>query len=206
MRDGWADLQEAIGAIRGGGIAIVVTSAAGEDEGNLVMAADRATAASINFMVVHGRGLVSVAMPESRLWALDIPPIPQRGTGSVFAAFHTSVDLLVGTTTGVSAADRAVTVRALADPGSAPSDFARPGHVFPVACADQGPVEEEGPSEAAVELVRRSGRAPAAAICEILSEDGRTARLPELLELGDRHGLPVISIANLVGRPRSVAG
>jgi len=193
-------IEQAISAIGRGGLAIVVDSATGEGEGDLVMAAEHASAEAINFMVTHGRGLVCVPMLANRLQELAIPPIPSRGIDPLGTAFHISVDYLPQTTTGISAADRAATARALAGRDNTWTDFVRPGHLVPLCYAEGGVLSRAGHTEAAIDLVKMAGCAPVAVICDILSDDGRMARGPELLELGDRHGLPVITIAGLGGR------
>lgn len=189
---------EAIDALRCGRMVIVVDDADRENEGDFVLAAEFVSAEAINFMATFGRGLVCVAMLTEVLDALDIPPAVVNNTDPKQTAFRVSVDHARLTSTGISAKDRAATIRALTDPNSKPRDFTRPGHVFPLAYRRGGVLSRPGHTEAAVDLAVLSGLAPAGVICEICSADGEMARLPELLEVGRRHGLPVLAIADLI--------
>lgn len=149
-------------------------------------------------MMNHARGLICVAMPGERLDALDIPLMVSRNTESLKTAFTVSVDYIPGTTTGISAADRAKTVRALVSEGSRPEDFARPGHIFPLRANPQGVLGRTGHTEAAVDLCRLAGKFPSGTICEIANDDGTMARLPQLEVFAERHGLLVVTIKDLV--------
>jgi 3,4-dihydroxy 2-butanone 4-phosphate synthase/GTP cyclohydrolase II len=197
-----AGIEEGIAAIRRGEMVIVVDAATRENEGDLVMAADCATPEAVNFMATHGRGLICVPMLEERLHELGIPQMVARGNDPRNTAFHVSVDHGAETTTGISAADRAATIRALAAPESSASDFVQPGHVFPLCYRDGGVLRRAGHTEAAIDLCSLAERAPAGVICEIAQPDGEMARLPYLLEFGERHGIPVVSIADLIAYRR----
>jgi 3,4-dihydroxy 2-butanone 4-phosphate synthase len=149
-------------------------------------------------MMNHARGLICVAMPGERLDALDIPLMVSRNTESLKTAFTVSVDYIPGTTTGISAADRAKTVRALVSEESRPEDFARPGHIFPLRANPQGVLGRTGHTEAAVDLCRLAGKYPCGTICEVANDDGTMARLPQLEVFAERHGLLVLTIKDLV--------
>lgn len=192
-----ADVSEAVAALRSGQMVIVVDDADRENEGDFVLAAEFASAEAVNFMATFGRGLICVPMLTEALDTLDIPPAVANNTDPKQTAFRVSVDH-ARTATGISAKDRATTIRALADPHSRPTDFTRPGHVFPLGYTRGGVLSRPGHTEAAVDLAVLSGLAPAGVICEICSADGEMARLPELLDVGRRHGLPVLTIADLV--------
>ncbi|MEX2194929.1 MAG: 3,4-dihydroxy-2-butanone-4-phosphate synthase [Thermoleophilaceae bacterium] len=181
---------------------VVLTDHAGQTKGTLVLAAERARPEAINFMVTHGRGVVCVAMADARLAALELPALPRTGPARLDSAFTVSVDLRVGTTSGVSAADRALTARALADPAGVAADFARPGHVFPLRAAPGGVLERRGCVEAAVDLATLSAVQPAAVSCAILADDGSLAQLPDLRALAGRHRFPVVSVDDLVTHRR----
>jgi 3,4-dihydroxy 2-butanone 4-phosphate synthase len=177
---------------------IVVDDEDRENEGDIIAASDSITPQQIAFMMNHARGLICVAMPGERLDALDIPLMVSRNTESLKTAFTVSVDYIPGTTTGISAADRAKTVRALVSEGSRPEDFARPGHIFPLRANPQGVLGRTGHTEAAVDLCRLAGKFPSGTICEIANDDGTMARLPQLEVFAERHGLLVVTIKDLV--------
>jgi 3,4-dihydroxy 2-butanone 4-phosphate synthase/GTP cyclohydrolase II len=191
-------VRDVIEELRAGGIVIVVDDRARENEGDLVMAAERATPEAVNFMTTYGRGLVCVAMTGERLDTLRLPLMVNDNTSRYGTAFTVSVDAKHGTTTGVSAHDRAVTIRTLADPSTSIADFLRPGHVFPLRAATGGVLRRPGHTEAAVDLARLAGLQPAGVVCEILDKDGRAARMPYLTALARRHKLKAISIADLI--------
>jgi 3,4-dihydroxy 2-butanone 4-phosphate synthase len=149
-------------------------------------------------MMTHARGLVCIAMEGERLDALDIPLMVPNNTESHKTAFTVSVDYLKGTTTGISAADRAATVRALVDDRAKPDEFARPGHIFPLRANPRGVLGRPGHTEAAVDLARLAGRVPAGVICEVANDDGTMSRLPELTLFAERHNLPLVTIEDLV--------
>ncbi|CDN94300.1 3,4-dihydroxy-2-butanone-4-phosphate synthase [Agrobacterium tumefaciens] len=193
-----AKIEDAIDAISRGEMVIVVDDEDRENEGDIIAASDSITPQQIAFMMNHARGLICVAMPGERLDALDIPLMVSRNTESLKTAFTVSVDYIPGTTTGISAADRAETVRALVSEGSRPEDFARPGHIFPLRANPQGVLGRTGHTEAAVDFCRLAGKFPSGTICEIANDDGTMARLPQLEVFAERHGLLVVTIKDLV--------
>ena len=177
-----------------GRMIIVTDHAARENEGDLVIAAQHATPAAVNFMVTHGRGMVCVPLTAERAAALDLQPMAPDNSALHGTAFTVSVDYRHGTTTGISAADRAATCVALADPAAKARDFARPGHMFPIVGDPGGVQARPGHTEAAIELMRLAGCRPVAVICEIMAADGSMAGDAELLELARTHRLPVVSV------------
>ncbi|MCW0983177.1 3,4-dihydroxy-2-butanone-4-phosphate synthase [Agrobacterium sp. BT-220-3] len=193
-----ARIEDAIKAISRGEMVIVVDDEDRENEGDIIAASDSITPQQIAFMMNHARGLICVAMPGERLDALDIPLMVSRNTESLKTAFTVSVDYIPGTTTGISAADRANTVRALVSEGSRPEDFARPGHIFPLRANPNGVLGRTGHTEAAVDLCRLAGKYPCGTICEIANDDGTMARLPQLKVFAERHGLLIVTIKDLV--------
>ncbi len=193
-----ATAEEAIAEIQRGRMLIVVDDEDRENEGDLICAAERATPEAVNFMARFGRGLVCVPMEDERLRELDLQPMVQVNTAKLGTPFTVSVDAIEGTTTGISAYDRAVTIRALLHPSTRPEDLGRPGHIFPLAARRGGVLRRAGHTEAAVDLARLAGLYPAGVLCEILNEDGTMARLPHLLEFGAAHGLRVLTIAELI--------
>lgn len=194
-------VQRAVEAFQSGGIVVVRDEMHRENEGDFVLAAQHATPEAINFLLHAGRGLVCVALSGERCDELRLPLMVEDNTESMGSAFTVSVDARNGTTTGISAADRATTARLLADPTAGPEDFRRPGHVFPLRAADGGLRERRGHTEACLELTRRAGLRPAAVMCEILNEDGSMARHADLLALCDRYDLPLISVRDLLSEP-----
>ncbi|HEY2652930.1 MAG TPA: bifunctional 3,4-dihydroxy-2-butanone-4-phosphate synthase/GTP cyclohydrolase II [Solirubrobacteraceae bacterium] len=199
---GLSPIDGAIGDIAAGRMVVVVDASDRENEGDLVMAADAVTPADVNFMARHGRGLICVPMMRSRLCELGIPPMVAINRDPHGTAFCVSVDLADGTTTGISAADRARTIRALAQGETAPDAFRQPGHVFPLVYREGGVLKRAGHTEASVDLAALAGHKPAAVICEIADDDGDMARLPYLLEFAERHGLKVITIDDLIAHRR----
>jgi 3,4-dihydroxy 2-butanone 4-phosphate synthase len=193
-----AKIEDAIEAISRGEMVIVVDDEDRENEGDIIAASDSITPQQIAFMMNHARGLICVAMPGERLDALDIPLMVSRNTESLKTAFTVSVDYIPGTTTGISAADRAKTVRALVSEGSRPENFARPGHIFPLRANPAGVLGRTGHTEAAVDLCRLAGKYPCGTICEVANDDGTMARLPQLEIFAERHGLLVVTIKDLV--------
>lgn len=189
--------EEAIADIAAGKMVIVVDDADRENEGDLVMAAEKATPEAINFMATYGRGLICMPVVAERLDALDIQPMVVHNTDSHETAFAVSVDHRE-TTTGISAFERALTIKKLLDPAARPEDFRRPGHVFPLRAKEGGVLRRTGHTEAAVDLARLAGLYPAGVICEIMAEDGRMARLPQLVEFARQHGLRICTIADLI--------
>jgi 3,4-dihydroxy 2-butanone 4-phosphate synthase/GTP cyclohydrolase II len=198
-----SSIDDAVAAMRRGEIVIVVDAPTRENEGDLVMAAECATPETINFMATHGRGLICVPMLRERLEALRIPKMVADGTDPRETAFHVGVDHRGGTTTGISASDRATTIRALASGDASPGDFSQPGHVFPLCYQEGGVLRRAGHTEAGIDLAVLADRGAAAVICEVIGEDGEMARLPALLELAREHGLLVVSIADLIAYRRS---
>ena len=195
-------IEDALVAIARGGMVVVVDDADRENEGDLIMAAEKVTPRTLAFIVRHTSGLVCVALPGQRLAALSLPPMVADNGDAQRTAFTVSVDYRIGTTTGISAADRAATIQALARPTSTAAQFSRPGHVFPLRARPGGVLERRGHTEAAVDLTRLAGLQPAGVLCELVEEDGSMARLPSLRAFADRHGLPLVSIADLVAHRR----
>ena len=194
----FAPIEEAIQAIRDGRIIIVVDDEDRENEGDLTIAAERTTPEAINFMATYGRGLICMPMTEERLGELDIPQMVSQNTARFDTAFCVSIEAKGGTSTGISAADRAATVLAAIDPATRPSDLARPGHTFPLKARNGGVLVRAGQTEAAVDLARIAGLYPAGVICEIMNDDGSMARVPELTKFAKRHKLLMITIADLI--------
>ena len=186
-------------AFAAGEIVVVVDDASRENEGDLIVAAEAATADKIAFFLNHTSGVICMPMMGERLDQLDLPPMVLDNTESNRTAFTVSVDSRHGTTTGISAADRAATIAALIDPATRPTDLARPGHVFPLRCREGGVLNRAGHTEATIDLARLAGMYPAGVLCEVVSEDKASmARLPELERLAQHYGLPLISIADLI--------
>jgi len=195
----FAPIEEAVAAFAAGGIVVVVDDASRENEGDLVVAAEFATAEKIAFFLNHTSGVICMPMLGERLDELDLPPMVVDNTEANRTAFTVSVDSRHGTTTGISAADRAATIAALVDPATRPADLARPGHVFPLRCREGGVLNRAGHTEATVDLARLAGVYPAGVLCEIVSADKASmARLPELERFAAEHRLPLISIADLI--------
>jgi 3,4-dihydroxy 2-butanone 4-phosphate synthase/GTP cyclohydrolase II len=206
--DGGADfdtVEQALQEIADGGMVIVVDDEDRENEGDLIMAAEHVTPADIAFMVRHTSGVLCVALPGQRCDALDLPlMVGDHNTEQQRTAFTHTVDLAAGTTTGISAADRSATIRALADDTLDGGAFNRPGHVFPLRAREGGVLKRAGHTEAAVDLTRLAGLSPAGVLCEIVNDDGTMARRPDLFRFARMHGLPVITIADLIRHRRRV--
>ncbi|MHB1853650.1 MAG: bifunctional 3,4-dihydroxy-2-butanone-4-phosphate synthase/GTP cyclohydrolase II [Acidimicrobiales bacterium] len=195
----FAPIEDAIDAIGRGEIVVVVDDEDRENEGDLIMAAEFATPEKIAFFLAHTSGLICVPMTGERLDDLDLPLMVSTNTESQRTAFTVTVDYRHGTTTGISAVDRAATIQALIDPGTKPSDLARPGHILPLRYRTGGVLKRAGHTEASVDLARAAGLFPAGVLCEVLSEDKTDmARLPELERFAAEHDLPLISIADLI--------
>ncbi len=194
----FATIDEALAEIARGGMLIVVDDADRENEGDLVMAAEKVTADAVNFMATHGRGLICLPLTAERLEELRIPPMTQTNTSAQGTAFHVSIGAKGRITTGISAADRAETIKAAIDPETAPEDISMPGHVFPLRAKPGGVLERAGHTEAAVDLARLAGLVPAGVICEIMNPDGTMARRPELERFAAEHGLMMITVADLI--------
>lgn len=197
MTSSFHSIEEAIEDIRRGRMVIVIDDEARENEGDLVMAAEKVTADHINFMAAHGRGLICVPLTKERLTQLEIPLMTLDNTETMATAFTVSVDAF-NVHTGISASERAMTVQALVSPSTKPGDLRRPGHIFPIQAKDGGVLRRAGHTEAAVDLARLAGLFPAGVICEIMNEDGSMARTPELFEFARRHDLKIITIEDLI--------
>ena len=191
-------IEDAIAAVARGEMIVVVDDASRENEGDLILAADKATPEALAFMVRHTSGVVCAAMTAARLEELQLPLMVADNTESHRTAFTVTVDLKRGTTTGISAADRAATIRALASRDAGPADFVRPGHVFPLRARAGGVLERRGHTEAAVDLARLAGLPPCGVLCEVVNDDGSMARPLELVTFAQRHRLHLVSIADLV--------
>lgn len=201
-------VETAIEAIAAGRLVIVVDNPERENEGDFVVAAELVDADAVNFMATHGRGLICVAMTQERLDQLEIPPMVVRSSDPRGTAFHVGVDACACTTTGISAADRAATARALADPGSSPRSFTMPGHLFPLAAHPAGLAHRRGHTESSVELMRLAGLESAAVICEISDVDGTMARWHRLTEIAARHRMPLVTTEDIArfGAARPAVG
>lgn len=190
-------IEEAINDIREGRMVVVVDDEDRENEGDIIMAAEKVTPEAINFMATHGRGLICVPLEPRRVEELELAPMVVQNTESMGTAFTVSVDA-VDTTTGISAFERALTVKKLIDPHTRPEDLSRPGHIFPLRAKEEGVLRRAGHTEAAVDLCRLAGVYPAGVICEIMNEDGTMARVPQLYKFCQQHGLKLITIADLI--------
>jgi len=192
------NVPAAIHAIERGEFVLVMDDESRENEGDLIIAADAVTPEKLAFMVRHTSGLICVAMPGRVLDRLELPPMVQNNEDPMRTAFSVSVDLRHGISTGISAADRAATITALAQTKSSAHDFVRPGHVFPLRAREGGVTERPGHTEAAYDLVRLAGRGYAGVLCEVVNDDGTMARRPDLMRFAIEHGIALISIAQLV--------
>ena len=197
-----AKIEDALEDIRAGKIVIVVDDEDRENEGDFIMAAEKATAEAINFMARYGRGLICLPAMPDRLAELDLDMMVNTNTALHGTPFTVSIDALYGVTTGISAQDRAETIRQFIDPQSRPENFGRPGHIFPLRAMPGGVLRRAGHTEAAVDLARLAGLSPAGVLCEILNEDGTMARLPQLLEIAAQFGLNVVTIHDLIAYRR----
>jgi len=194
----FSTIEEAIEDIRSGNIVVVVDDEDRENEGDMILAAEKVTVEKINFLTKHARGLICVPITPERSKELDLQPMVQVNTCQYGTAFTVSVDYTKGTTTGISAYDRSATIRAMVDPDSRAEDFARPGHIFPLTAKLGGVLRRAGHTEASVDLARLAGLAPAGVLCEILDDDGSMARLPRLKRVAEEHGLKLITIKDLI--------
>jgi len=197
--------EEAIRILAAGGMLVVVDDEDRENEGDIILAGKHATAEAVNFMAVHGRGLICAPLPREWAAKLELAPMVDKPQDQHGTAFTVSVDAREGVTTGISAQDRARTISVLADSESEPEDLVRPGHVFPLVAREGGVLRRAGHTEAAVDFCRLAGIAPAVGVvCEVMRDDGTMARLPELQAFAQRHGLPIVTIADLIAyRKRS---
>ncbi len=194
-------IEEALEDIKNGKIIVVVDDEDRENEGDLIIAAEKATTENINFMAKHGRGLICMPAEKERLETLEINQMVQNNTDANQTAFTVSIDAS-NTTTGISAAERATTILKVLDSEATPKDFNRPGHIFPLAAKDGGVLKRAGHTEAAVDLARLAGLYPAGVICEIMNDDGSMARVPELMDYVKEHDLKIITIADLIAYRR----
>jgi len=197
-KDNLATIEEAVEQIKDGGVIIVVDDEDRENEGDFVFAAEKATPELVNFITRHGRGMVCAPASRERLHQLELDMMVERNTSLHGTPFTVTVDYIRGTTTGISAHDRAATLKALADSSIGPSEFARPGHIFPLMARDGGVLRRAGHTEATVDLCRLAGLYPVGVLCEIMDEDGTMARLPSLVKIAEEYGLPLITIQDLI--------
>lgn len=191
-------IPEALEDIRAGKFIILVDDEDRENEGDLVIAAEKVSPEAVNFMAKHARGLICLALSPDRVEALQLPPQTTENTAPFGTAFTVSIDAARNITTGISAADRATTIRMAVDPSCTASDFVRPGHVFPLKAHKGGVLKRAGQTEGSVDLARLAGLQPAAAICEIMNDDGTMARVPELMAFAQQHQLKVVTIKDLI--------
>ena len=191
-------IEDAIEDIKAGRMIIIVDDEDRENEGDLTMAAEMVTPEAINFMATYGRGLICVPMMGERLEELKLPLMVQQNTAPLSTAFTVSVDALNGTTTGISAHDRSITIKALVEDGTTPEDLGRPGHIFPLRYVEGGVLKRTGQTEASIDICRISGLKEAAIICEIMANDGQMARMPALEYFANNHDLKIISVADLI--------
>ncbi|MCI0706344.1 MAG: bifunctional 3,4-dihydroxy-2-butanone-4-phosphate synthase/GTP cyclohydrolase II [Ignavibacteriae bacterium] len=198
LKHGFNSIEDALEDFRNGKILIVVDDEDRENEGDFVAAAEFVDAGVINFLTREGRGVVCAPITGERARELGLEPMVDSNTSLHETPFTVSIDYIHGTTTGVSAADRSATVRALIDAKAKPSDFARPGHIFPLRAAEGGVLRRTGHTEAVIDLCRLSGLYPAGVLCEILNEDGSMARIPELLQLAQKFGMKMITVKSLI--------
>src|SRR5215831_5403659 len=194
----FSSIEQAVEDLRAGKFVIVVDDEDRENEGDLVLAAQRVTPEAINFMAREGRGLICLALTEERCDELELPPMVEQNTSNFGTAFTVSIEARGRTTTGISAADRAATVAAAIDPKTRPSDLLRPGHMFPLRAQAGGVLKRAGQTEASVDLCRIASLTPAAVLCEVMNEDGTMARVPDLTAFCRRHGLVMITVADLI--------
>jgi 3,4-dihydroxy 2-butanone 4-phosphate synthase/GTP cyclohydrolase II len=198
----FATVEEAIAEIRAGRMVVVVDSPDRENEGDLTIAADHVSPEAINFMATHARGLICLALEESRCDELGLYPMTNHNEAPLRTAFTVSVEARSGVSTGISAADRSHTIKVAIDPDAKPGDLVQPGHVFPLRARGYGVLERMGQTEAAVDLARLAGLTPAGVICEIMNDDGTMARVPDLATYCGRHGLKMITVSDLVAYRR----
>src|SRR4051794_36260309 len=194
----FATVEEAIEDIREGKFVVVVDAADRENEGDLTIAAQFATPEAINFMATHGRGLICLCLTEERCDELGLRPMTERNETPFGTAFTVSIEARDGISTGISAADRSRTVQVAIDPSKGRDDLVQPGHVFPLRARPGGVLQRAGQTEAAVDLARLAGLNPAGVVCEVMNDDGTMARVPDLIEYCERHGLTMITVADLI--------
>jgi len=192
------EIEDVIADYRNGKIVIIVDDEDRENEGDFAFASDLCTPEKINFLATHGRGLICVSMEGKRLDEIGIPLMVSANTSRFETAFTISVEAREGTTTGISVHDRSATVLKLVDPSAKPSDFVMPGHMFPIRAREGGVLVRSGQTEASVDLARMAGLTPSGVICEVMNEDGTMARMPQLIEIGRRHGVKIISVVDII--------
>lgn len=195
---GIINTPQAIEDIKAGKFVIIVDDEDRENEGDLAIAAEKATPKAINFMTLHGRGLICLPITGKRLDELNIPLMVHENTSKFSTAFTISIEAKHRVSTGISAADRAETVKAIMDPATKPEDIVRPGHMFPLRAREGGVLARAGHTEAIVDLARLAGLSPAGVICEILNKDGSMARMPQLKEMAEKRGINIVTIADLI--------
>jgi len=191
-------IEEAIEDIKKGKMVILVDDEDRENEGDLTMAAEKVTPEAINFMAMHGRGLICLSLTPERVEHLQLPMMTADNTSSFGTAFTISIEAKKGVTTGISAADRATTIKAAIDPKMGPEDLARPGHVFPLRARPGGVLQRAGQTEGSVDLARLAGLNPAGVICEIMNDDGTMSRVPQLLEFSKKHHMKIVTVKDLI--------
>lgn len=191
-------IEQALEYVRAGRLIIIVDDEDRENEGDLMVAAEKVTPEIINFMAKYGRGLICLALTRERVQELQLPPMVQDNTARFGTAFTVSIDAKEGVTTGISAYDRAKTILTAIDPKTRPEDLARPGHIFPLEAKPGGVLTRAGQTEASVDLARLAGLYPAGVICEVMKEDGTMARMPDLEKFSEEHGTPIVTIADLI--------
>ena len=196
--DVFVNAEKAIEAFKNGEIIILTDDENRENEGDFIVAADHITPEVINFMVTHGRGLVCMSITEARARSLALVPMVSENTALLSTAFTVSVDAKSGTTTGISAFDRAVTVKTILDPNTKPHDLGRPGHLFPLIADPGGVLSRPGHTEAVVDIAKAAGLRPAGVLCEILDDDGSMARLPKLIRLAEKFSLKIASVSDII--------
>jgi 3,4-dihydroxy 2-butanone 4-phosphate synthase / GTP cyclohydrolase II len=199
------ELARALEQLRAGGMVVVCDDPDREDEGDVCMAAELVTPEAIAFMACNARGLICLSLPEERCDELDLPLMVPANAGTDVTGFTVSVEAATGVTTGISAADRARTIRVAVDPESGPSDLLRPGHVFPLRARRGGVLERRGQTEAAVDLTRLAGLVPGGVLCEVINDDGTMARGRSLEAFCRRHDLPVVTVEHIAGYVRALA-
>ena len=198
LREQFATIEEAIADLREGKMVIVCDDEDRENEGDLTMAAQFATAENVNFMAKEGRGLICLTLTPQRCAELNLPPMTSNNQARLHTAFTVSVEARHGVTTGISAADRAHTIQVAIDPESRPDELVQPGHVFPLTARPGGVLERAGQTEAGVDLARLAGLNPSSVICEIMNDDGTMARVPDLVPYARKHGLRIVTVAELI--------
>ena len=191
-------VEQALKAVKAGKLIIIVDDEDRENEGDLMVAAEKATPEIVNFMTKHGRGLICLPLTKERLKELHLPLMVRDNTAPFQTAFTISIDAREGVTTGISAHDRAKTIQVAINPNTQPSDLTRPGHIFPLEARGGGVLKRAGQTEASVDIARMAGLKPAGVICEIMSEDGTMARIPQLEELSRTHDIPILTVAELI--------